>query len=84
MPATCARTLLPLAHAHAALLRHCRSSSEVSRVPTHTYRCFALRLYVDGINAALPRSVGKMTLPEPPYGRVEVPAAASAADSEEE
>jgi len=51
---------------------------------THTHRCFALRLYVDGINAALPRSVGKMTLPEPPYGRVEIPAAASAADSEEE
>lgn len=45
--------------------------------------CVALRLYVDGLNAALPRSVGKMTLPEPPYGKVEIPVA-SAADAEDE
>jgi len=47
-------------------------------------RCFALRLYVDTLNKELPRSVGKITLPEPPYGKVEAPSAAVAQEDEEE
>ena len=34
--------------------------------------CVALRLYHDEINKAIPRSVGKWELQEPPYGRIEV------------
>jgi len=47
-------------------------------------RCFALRLYVDTLNKELPRSVGKITLPEPPYGKVEAPSVAVAQEDEEE
>jgi hypothetical protein len=37
-------------------------------------RCVALRLYVDTLNTGIPRSVGKVALPDPPFGKIEIKA----------
>ena len=45
--------------------------------------CVALRLYVDLLNKEIPRSVGKMELPEPPFGRIDIEAPAADAEDED-
>jgi len=34
--------------------------------------CVALRVYIDEINKGIPRSVGKLVLAEPPFGRIDI------------
>jgi hypothetical protein len=46
--------------------------------------CVALRLYVDTLNQEIPRSVGKIALPDPPYGKIELPGASAASSQDEE
>jgi hypothetical protein len=42
----------------------------MSMITKHiSLRCVALRLYVEEINKNIPRSVGKLEPPEPPFGR---------------
>ena len=46
--------------------------------------CVALRLYVETLNKEIPRSVGKISLPDPPYGKIEVKASSPTSDSSDE
>lgn len=43
--------------------------------------CVALRLYVETLNKEIPRSVGKISLPDPPYGKIEIPSTATSETS---